>query len=397
MSVPMMRRPPTLGRMQLLRPRGRTSLDDTYLVTRTLIDACCGRPVDWPRDRYASSELVMAARHHRIAPLVHAALRPATVVAPLQQDREAAIVTHLRALSTLTKLDRILGADIPWVTFKGPALSELAHPVPGLRTYHDVDVLVSPTRLREATGRLLEAGWLIADFEDMLLNPATPGETHWVSPAGIMVDLHWSMLNMASRRRHFQVDTDALLARRVRRASATAAIWTLNPPDALVHVCLHAALAGANRLLFLLDAHHLTLEVDDWDVVLDRARTWGAEPQLMLVLARTHRFIGTEIPRDLASRGQVPWAMRQIGSLVDGLAPTPAARRDAGMARLYARAIRTTTATSLAACVRNGALGVQHRLRTDSAATPRIHNAEAVEQYLLAVERQCTVDDFGAC
>lgn len=373
--------------MQLLRRRGRLDLEDSNLVTHSLVDVCLGRPIDWPMEG-VSNELVRGARHHRIAPLVHAALRPAAAVTALRQDRDAAIVTHLQALSTIATIDRSLG-DIPWVTFKGPALSEFAHPIRGLRTYHDVDVLVSPSHLREVATRLLNAGWQFADFEDMLLNPETPGETHWVSPSGIIVDLHWSMLNMASRRRHFRVDTDRLLARRVRRTSGSEPFWTLHPAEALVHVCLHAALAGANRLLFLLDAHHLTLGVDDSGELIDVARTWGAEPQLMLVLARAHRFLGTPVSNELYRSTRVPLALRGMGATVDRLAPTPDARQDAGIARLFARGIRTTTTRSALACARNGVLGLQHRLQGTPPARVREHNQAALERYLSAVERHC--------
>src|SRR5690606_12988677 len=111
------------------------------------------------------------------------------VAAHLRPDRDVAAAMHMAATLTLESLDRTL-AGIPWLTFKGPALSEYAHPAAGLRTYHDLDVLVDPLSLREVTDRLIAAGWSVSDLNETLRNPDTPGETHWLSPTGVLVDLH---------------------------------------------------------------------------------------------------------------------------------------------------------------------------------------------------------------
>ncbi|WP_448071243.1 nucleotidyltransferase family protein [Georgenia yuyongxinii] len=89
---------------------------------------------DLPADPTVQAQLVTAVRHHRIAPLAHVGLRDLSpdVAARLRPDRDAAIAMHLRTSGVLDRLARLL-PDVPWATFKGPVLSELAHPVPGLR------------------------------------------------------------------------------------------------------------------------------------------------------------------------------------------------------------------------------------------------------------------------
>ena len=130
----------------------------------------------------------------------------------------------------------------------------------------------------------------------MLRNQDVPGEMHWVSPAGVLVDLHWSMINMASRRRLFDIPTRELLERRRTLPLGGQEVWALEPADALVHGCLHAALAGANKLIYLLDVDMLARSVTDWDEVVARAQSWGAQAQTALVLARTSRVLGAPIP-----------------------------------------------------------------------------------------------------
>src|SRR3546814_2799915 len=70
------------------------------------------------------------------------------LAAELRVDRDDAIGTHLRASIVLEQIRALLG-ETPWVTFKGAVLSETAHPRPGLRTYHDVDVLRSEEHTSE--------------------------------------------------------------------------------------------------------------------------------------------------------------------------------------------------------------------------------------------------------
>src|SRR5699024_11250654 len=81
-----------------------------------------------------------ALRYPRLAPLAHVLLRDTEPVLArrLKSDRDRAITVHLCATEMLRQFAD-LTADIPWVVFKGPVLSELAHPVPGLRDYQDLD------------------------------------------------------------------------------------------------------------------------------------------------------------------------------------------------------------------------------------------------------------------
>src|SRR5699024_7504388 len=121
--------------------------------------------------------LLHALRYHRLAPLAHVLLRDTEPVLArrLKSDRDRAITVHLCATEVLRQFAD-LTADIPWVVFKGPALSELAHPVPGLREYQDLDLLVAPSDLRHVSERLLDAGWSVLDYDDMLTASQVAGE-----------------------------------------------------------------------------------------------------------------------------------------------------------------------------------------------------------------------------
>ncbi|WP_158564391.1 nucleotidyltransferase domain-containing protein [Jiangella anatolica] len=294
------------------------------------------------------ARFVTAVRRHRVAPLAHVLLRDAGLAPAetLRADRNAAMAHHLRAVATLGALDELFD-DLSWVAFKGPVLSETAHPVPGIRTYQDLDVLVDPADLRRGVDRLLDAGWRVADPPEALRYRATPGEMHVLTPSGLIIDLHWAMLNMKTERVEFSIGTRELLSRRVRVPLGLGAAWTLDPVDSLVHACLHATLTGADRMLLLVDVDALARRVDRWDDVVERAREWGAGPALAVVLSRARRVLGTPFPADVEAELLPSTAYRLVLRATDRLAPVPALTRDASLARIVARAARRTGGASM--------------------------------------------------
>jgi hypothetical protein len=71
----------------------------------------------------------------------------------------------------------------------------------------------------------------------------------------------------------------------------------LAPADDIAYVCLHAALAGCHRFLWLLDVKHMAATADvDWDHVGRRMRRWHFSAGGYLVLALAREFAGAAVP-----------------------------------------------------------------------------------------------------
>lgn len=293
---------------------------------------------------------VRALRYHGLAPLAHLRTRDSDppLSRLLRPDLEEAVSSHLRTRGVLPALAQAMdGAGVPWVVLKGPVLSELAHPVPGVRPYVDLDVLVSPADLRTALGALESTGWSLLDADHPQLLDLMPGELHLGSSTGVVMDLHWSVVNDARTRAAFPVRSEALLARRRSVRIGTMDVPTLDQEDLLLHACLHLALTTSDRLVRLLDVHELVSRGQyDWDAVVVRAREWGAGPATALVLSRSSVALGTlvppELPRALAGSRWWPLLARGVERL------SPAARADgrARLSRLVARSSRPTAAAT---------------------------------------------------
>lgn len=333
-------------------------------------------------------EMAAAARYHRVAPLVHVALRESRpdIAAVLKEDRSRALMNHLRSSALLGGVAAAL-EGIDWLAFKGPLLSEFAHPIPGLRFYKDLDLLVSPSQFRETCKRLMDSDWRILMSDESLLSDELPGEVPLVNEAGIVMDLHWSMVVMRSVRQRFDVTADALLARRGPVSIGPVKLWALSPADALVHVCQHAALIGATKLGHVLDADQLARGISDWDDVIRRAQAWGAGVQTAAVLGRSRRLLGTPMPADIESRLGLGPGMRRLLPAVDRRLPIQRLRQDESWVRLVTRGLQPSLAATAGSVIARMARGVFNRAATTRPNTPRVSaSARVIDTYLTRVE-----------
>jgi hypothetical protein len=357
-------------------------------VDAALVAVCRGEAPALPDDPAATADFVVAARYHRIAPLAHVATRDShpEVAQLLRSDRDRALMNHLRMSALLGGIAQALG-DIPWVVFKGPVLSEFAHPLPGLRFYKDLDLLVAPGDFRTACHRLFDAGWQVVVGDSSLQSDEFPGEIPLVSEHGAVMDLHWSMLVMKSVRGRFSVAAGPLLERRVPVMIGPVKLSALEPADALVHVCHHAALIGATRLGHILDADQLARQVTDWSALVARAKEWGAAPQVAVVLGRARLLFGTPVPDDLNGRLGLSSGLTRAMELVDRRWPVSQLRREESWVRLVTRSLRPSLPRTAAVAIRRIAQGVVTRLRPKQTEAPRSQASPAViEEYLTNVE-----------
>jgi hypothetical protein len=357
-------------------------------VDAVCVAVCRGKRPDVPELPGIQDELVRAVRFHRIAPLAHVALREVRpdLAALLRDDRDRALLHHVRVTTSLAAIRSTL-ADLPWVTFKGPVLSEWLHPVAGLRSYGDLDILVDPTDLREAGELLLGAGWQVLATRDDLLNGEVTGELELGRPGGAVVDLHWSLVISETLRRRFHVPTSELLAGSTPVTIGPVEVRTFDATDTLVHLCHHAAFSGAVRLVHLLDVDRAAARIQDWDRVASRARSWGAGAQVGLVLARARRALGSPVPRDLDRQLGLSRAFRTLVSGVDLARPAPAVRSDASWPRRVARAARPSAVATASTALQSAVLGAVNRARPAPAPEPSTPaGPDDVETWFSAVE-----------
>jgi hypothetical protein len=340
----------------------------------------CTREHDWdqPPDGLARSlplanslSFVDHACLHGVEACVHLSLRSVDAIPQetrdqLEQAYFVALRSHACALHDLAiAAEALERARVPWLTFKGPVLAEHVYGRADLRAYGDLDLLVSPSRLRDAVRALEAAGGKLLDRNWHLALRHMRGQIHVLLPAGTIVDLHWHLLNDPEVRTAFPADVHDVLDRARTVEIRGDAIRTLAAEDTLVHLALHACTSGGNRLIGCKDLEQAVRRGPvDWPAVVTRAHEWhaGQATAVMLIVAsRALRFeVADETIRAL-SPGPV-W--RRLARVADRLAPVEAWDGGGSLARDVCRSTRRDDWASTYALARRFASFVKAGRRT---------------------------------
>jgi hypothetical protein len=196
-------------------------------------------------------------------------------------------------------LRSLRAAGITPILLKGAHLAPLVYAEPLLRPMFDFDLLVRPAELAPAEEALRAAGYTSERTESMA--DACADALHpppLVQRGRYPIELHWTL---APPEENVRIDLDGLWER-----ARPATVWgepayALCPEDALLHICLHATVLhlfdqGIRPLLdvaALLERHGAGL---DWSAVETRARAWGVERSVYLLLALARRDAGAVVP-----------------------------------------------------------------------------------------------------
>jgi hypothetical protein len=98
---------------------------------------------------------------------------------------------------------------------------------------------------------------------------------------------------------------------------------TLDPVDTLLHVALHAALSGGDRLIWLKDIERaLVVEQPPWDDVIERARAWKAGRSVAITLDRARRSLGAPVPEEVLDALFASRLWRRLSDRIDRRSPT---------------------------------------------------------------------------
>jgi hypothetical protein len=213
-------------------------------------------------------------------------------------------VSRLRAAAAMVRLTSVLeDGQIDWVVVKGPDVARyMRHPEH--RAYNDLDLVVAGQHFERALSALIAAG-----AEELNRNwdayvRYEVGEVP-MSFDGVPLDLHWSLIGLGAVRRTMQMPTDEMVRRRMTaEVNGAADVPVLEPVDRLLHLCVHTALSGAQRLDQLRDIAVVVVgEPDfDWDLFERRARSALVAPLVAHALDRAANVLGASISQTTVER-----------------------------------------------------------------------------------------------
>ncbi|HAS83306.1 MAG TPA: hypothetical protein DCS43_11700 [Verrucomicrobia bacterium] len=244
-------------------------------------------PSDWDR-------ILQMARLHALAPWLYEKLRdqpllPVSVRDTLQRAYYYSTARNLRIQAQWRELLALFDRHgIRVVTLKGCDLAWFVYPEPGLRPMTDIDLLLEEKDIASA-GVLLVANGYRADTG---ASGASGKHTMpYLKHGGVPVELHYHLAEPPYAER---INLAELRARTREVDGCT--VRCLGPEDRLLYLALHTCLAhGLDAgLLPFIDMQRI-LHVDgqrlDTRALVERARQWGVERALSVMLGLMQRFL----------------------------------------------------------------------------------------------------------
>jgi hypothetical protein len=356
--------PPGGGGYTALARFGAEAADVVEVLVSCLRDpSSARRSIDAVVADGRATHLLDSARRQGVEPLV----APMLLQTPaLDQDTRAEVqgrsatrgAHQLRVLQDLAWIgDRMRGAGIPWLAFKGPVIAALLYDPPTSRRYNDLDIWVPRAAFPDAIHALEADGAPVLDANWPLIYREGRGQLHLRLPMGTVADIHWHLLNRRVVRDSFAVPMDELLGRARTVDVEGLRVATLDPADTLVHLALHAALNGADRLSLLEDVRRsIAVEGPSWDEIVVRAHAWRAGPSVAVTVRRARDLLGADVPDDALRRLDGSAVRRSFGAYLDRRWPALEPHHRWGLAALWPQVVRqdarSTAMTAAARAVR---------------------------------------------
>jgi hypothetical protein len=268
------------------------------------------RIANWNYAAFDWSGFVQLAEHHGVLSLVasNLAQHSPDVPADIAQSLRSAYAENLRRnLWFAGELARILRhfekRHVRAIPYKGPMLAQSAYGDLGLRSFSDLDLLISPGDFVSAKRALGEIGYhpsqeLAPAVEHLFLR--TGYERSLDGAAGRnLVELQWNLLPYlyAVEAQDGDLRIEDLITRARRVSLGGAEVPCLSPEDSVLVLCLHAAKHLWTRLIWLADiAESLRASELDCARVVHRARAMGIARIVGVNCWLAERLLGAAIP-----------------------------------------------------------------------------------------------------
>ncbi|OGG56879.1 MAG: hypothetical protein A3F84_10845 [Candidatus Handelsmanbacteria bacterium RIFCSPLOWO2_12_FULL_64_10] len=268
---------------------------------------------DLPDSEAGWERLIALAETRDLAPLLYCQAREVLPPAAARTLSGAYYVSAARCAVLTDAVGKVLTAlreaDVPTVVLKGAALSETVYPSPAARPMTDVDLLVSPDRLRAADGALARLGYCAVDGRAEEVDPARPTSLSTLDyrapdPLAPSVHLHWHLVNTSIPTEAYRdfIRLDEVWDAALPFAVAGATALRLAPHHLLVYLCEHALRPSHAfyKPLHLTDlAWVIAREGPDWGQVIDVAQRFRLARLAYFGLRIVQEQMGAPVPGEV--------------------------------------------------------------------------------------------------
>jgi len=273
------------------------------------------RIANWNRSALDWSEVLRLAEHHGVLPLAarnlieHARGLPAEVESTLRSAYETNLRSSLWFAAELARImQHFERRQLRAVPYKGAVLAQSLYGDIGLRSFSDLDFLISSADFERAKQALAEIGYrpaadLTPAVERLWLR--TGYERAFDGAAGKnLVELQWALLpHLYGADLHLNdLGVEDLMARAGCTVVGGFEVSCLSPEDSLLVLCLHAAKHLWMRLIWLSDIAETLrsqspAQPKDYSLAFARARALGIARILGVSFWLVKNMLRMELPR----------------------------------------------------------------------------------------------------
>jgi hypothetical protein len=275
------------------------------LASAELVPALRDHIANWDISPFDWTEFLRLAEHHGVLSLAahklieHARELPPEIKSSLRSAYEQNLRRSLWFTAELARIVQHLErSQLRTIPYKGPLLAQSVYGDPGLRSFSDLDFLISSADFERAKQALAEIGYypsadLILTVERFWLRKGY--ERSFDGAAGKnLVELQWALLPYFYA---VELRVDDLLARAGHVIVGGREMACLSSEDSLIVLCLHAAKHLWTRLIWLSDiAETLRTQSIDYSLVTSRARALGVVRILGVSFWLVKNVLNAELP-----------------------------------------------------------------------------------------------------
>ena len=283
------------------------------------------RIANWNLSALDWSEVLRLAEHHGVLPLAARNLieqcgvenrrgLPSDVERSLRSAYEENLRRNLWFTAELARvMQHFERRQLRALPYKGPVLAQSLYRDPGLRSFSDLDFLISPADFDRAKQALAEIGYRPSvQLNSAVESPAverlwlrTGYERSFDGAAGKnLIELQWALLPhfyaLDMRAEDMRVEdmrVQDLMARAGKTIVGEREMPCLSPEDSVLVLCLHAGKHLWTRLIWLSDiAETLRIQTIGYSLVLSRARALGIARILGVSFWLVKDLLRAEIP-----------------------------------------------------------------------------------------------------
>ena len=208
-------------------------------------------------------------------------------------------------------------AKIPLLLFKGPVLAHHYYAQARLRTYHDIDALISPASLERARDLLLCQGFTFyEEFRSNATDETRSGYNFLLKQGDswleILVELHTAphASEIGSR-----FDVETLWKEATAATLLEQPVLIMDHIDHLLYLCWHYRFHGFTRLLWLYDIvvmARATQSEEDWNKLARRARQLDLATTLYYLLLWCRDLFQVPVPERVFRMLRPPLVSRVV-------------------------------------------------------------------------------------